>query len=163
MKKIFALFMVMALTACGANLDLDRYETSGAGNVNTVSEGVITNVRPVTIATEDGEVGQLAGGIVGGVAGSMVSDNALAQTIGTVGGAVLGGELGGKAQAVLGGYLGGKAQEGLSMQRGMEYIVKLDSGKSVTLTQGDDVVFSVGQRVYVLDADYDERARIIAQ
>ena len=151
MKKTFALFFALFLTACGANLNIDRYETSGAGNVNTVSEGVIINVRPVTIATEDGEVGQLAGGIVGGVAGSMVSDNALAQTIGTVGG------------AVLGGYLGGKAQEGLSMQRGMEYIVKLDSGKSVTLTQGDDVVFSVGQRVYVLDADYDERARIIAQ
>ena len=151
MKKTFALFFALVLAACGANLNIDRYETSGAGNVNTVSEGVIINVRPVTIAPEDGEVGQLAGGIVGGVAGSMVSDNALAQTIGTVGG------------AVLGGYLGGKAQEGLSMQRGMKYIVKLDSGKSVTLTQGDDVVFSVGQRVYVLDADYDERARIIAQ
>ena len=67
------------------------------------------------------------------------------------------------ACAVLGGYLGGKAQEGLSTQGGMEYIVKLDSGKSITLTQGDDEIFSVGQHVYVLDADYDERARIIAQ
>ena len=148
---LFVCLAAVVLTACGANLSTDRYATSGAGHVNTVSEGVIINVRPVTIATENGEVGQLAGGIVGGVAGGMVSDNTLAQTIGAVGG------------AVLGGYLGGKAQEGLSMQGGMEYIVKLDSGKSVTLTQGDDKVFSVGQRVYVLDADYDERARIIAQ
>lgn len=151
MKKIFALFMVVALSACGANLDLDRYETSGAGNVNTVSEGVIISARPVTIATENGDVGQLAGGIIGGVAGGQISDNALTQTIGAVGG------------AVLGGYLGGKAQEGLSAQGGIEYIVKLDSGKSVTLTQGDDVKFSVGQSVYVLDADYGERARIIAK
>lgn len=151
MKKIFALFMVMVLTACGANLDLDRYETSGAGNVNTVSEGVIISARPVTIATENGDVGQLAGGIIGGVAGGQISDNALTQTIGAVGG------------AVLGGYLGGKAQEGLSAQGGIEYIVKLDSGKAVTLTQGDDVKFSVGQSVYVLDADYGERARIIAK
>ena len=142
MKKIFALFMVMALTACGANLDLDRYETSGAGNVNTVSEGVIISARPVTIATENGDVGQLAGGIIGGVAGGQISDNALTQTIGAVGG------------AVLGGYLGGKAQEGLSAQGGIEYIVKLDSGKAVTLTQANDVKFSVGQSVYVLDADY---------
>ena len=81
----------------------------------------------------------------------MISDNTLMQTIGAVGG------------AVLGGYAGGKAQEGLSSQRGMEYIVKLDSGKSITLTQGDDVVFSVGQSVYVLDADSGERARIIAK
>lgn len=151
MKTFFALFMVVALTACGANLDLDRYETSGAGNVNTVSEGVIISARPVTIATENGDVGQLAGGIIGGVAGGQISDNALTQTIGAVGG------------AVLGGYLGDKAQEGLSAQGGIEYIVKLDSGKAVTLTQGDDVKFSVGQSVYVLDADYGERARIIAK
>ena len=151
MKKFSVLCLAIVLTACGANLNIDRYETSGAGTVNTVSEGVIINVRPVTIATENGEVGELAGGIVGGVAGGMIGDNTLTQTIGAVGG------------AVLGGYLGGKAQEGLSMQGGIEYIVKLDSGKSVTLTQGDDVKFSVGQRVYVLDADYGERARIIAQ
>lgn len=151
MKKFFALFMIMALTACGANLDLDRYETSGAGNVNTVSEGVIISARPVTIATENGDVGQLAGGIIGGVAGGQIGDSALTQTIGAVGG------------AVLGGYLGGKAQEGLSRQAGLEYIVKLDSGKTITLTQGGDVKFSVGQSVYVLDADYGERARIIAK
>lgn len=151
MKKFFILTTAIALTACGANLDIDRYETSGAGTVNTVSEGVIISARPVTIATENGDVGQLAGGIVGGVAGGMVSDNTLAQTIGAVGG------------AVLGGYLGGKAQEGLSAQTGLEYIVKLDSGKSVTLTQGNDVKFSVGQQVYVLDADAGERARIIAK
>lgn len=151
MKKFFALFMIMALTACGANLDLDRYETSGAGNVNTVSEGVIISARPVIIATENGDVGQLAGGIIGGVAGGQIGDSALTQTIGAVGG------------AVLGGYLGGKAQEGLSRQAGLEYIVKLDSGKTITLTQGDDVKLSVGQSVYVLDADYGERARIIAK
>ena len=151
MKKFFALFMIMALTACGANLDLDRYETSGAGNVNTVSEGVIISARPVTIATENGDVGQLAGGIIGGVAGGQIGDSALTQTIGAVGG------------AVLGGYLGGKAQEGLSRQAGLEYIVKLDSGETITLTQGDDVKFSIGQSVYVLYADYGESARIIAK
>ena len=138
MKKFLTLAVAFTLAACGANLNVDRYETSGAGTVNTVSEGVIVNVRPVTIATENGEVGQLAGGIVGGVAGSMVGDSTLVQTIGAVGG------------AVLGGYVGGKAQEGLS-------------ARSVTLTQGDDVVFTVGQSVYVLDADSGERARIIAR
>ena len=151
MKKLIALFMIVTLAGCGANLNVDRYETTGTGTVNTVAEGTIISARPVTIATENGDVGQLAGGIVGGVAGGMVGDNTLTQTIGAVGG------------AVLGGYLGGKAQEGLSMQGGIEYIVKLDSGKTVTLTQGDDVKYSVGQSVYVLDADYGERARIIAK
>ena len=89
MKKFLTLAVAFTLAACGANLNVDRYETSGAGTVNTVSEGVIVNVRPVTIATENGEVGQLAGGIVGGVAGSMVGDSTLVQTIGAVGGAML--------------------------------------------------------------------------
>ena len=74
MKKFSVLCLAIVLTACGANLNIDRYETSGAGTVNTVSEGVIINVRPVTIATENGEVGELAGGIVGGVAGYILGE-----------------------------------------------------------------------------------------
>ena len=106
MKKIFALFMVMALTACGANLDLDRYETSGAGNVNTVSEGVIISARPVTIATENGDVGQLAGGIIGGFAGRQISDNTTTQNTCA------------EVRAAMCGYTGGQAHEGVSGQGG---------------------------------------------
>jgi len=151
MKKIISLFMAVALTACASNLDTNRYQTSAAGQINSVQEGVIINVRPVRIATENGGIGSLAGGVAGGAAGSMIGGNSAVNVIGAVGG------------AVLGGYLGSKAQEGLSAQNGMEYIVKLTNGKAITLTQGDDVVFSVGQPVYVLDADYGERARIIAR
>ncbi len=149
MKKILAIFMAAVLTACAANLNTDRYETSAAGQINSVAEGTIINVRQVRIATENGGVGSLAGGIAGGAAGSMIGGNSAVNVIGAVGG------------AVLGGMIGAKAQEGLSAQNGYEYIVKLNSGKAITLTQGTDVKFSVGQKVYVLDAEYGERARII--
>ena len=149
MKKILTLFMAGMLTACAANLDTNRYNTSAAGQINSVAEGTIINVRDVRIATENGGVGSLAGGIAGGAAGSMIGGNSAVNVIGAVGG------------AVLGGMLGAKAQEGLSAQNGYEYIVKLNSGKAITLTQGTDVKFSVGQKVYVLDAEYGERARII--
>ena len=151
MKKCLVLCMTVVLTACAANLNNDRYQTSAAGQINSVQEGVIINARPVRIATENGGVGSLAGGVAGGAAGSMIGGNTAVNVIGAVGG------------AVLGGFLGSKAQEGLSAQNGMEYIVKLDSGRAITLTQGADVKFSVGQAVYVLDADYGERARIIAR
>ena len=141
--------MATILSACAANLDTNRYQTSATGQINSVQEGVVINVRPVRIATENGGVGTIAGGIAGGVLGNTVGGSSVANTLGAVGG------------AVLGGYLGSKAQEGLSAQNGYEYIVKLDSGKAITLTQGADKVFSVGQPVYVLDADYGERARII--
>ena len=151
MKKILAIAMATILSACAANLDTNRYQTSATGQINSVQEGVVINVRPVRIATENGGVGTIAGGIAGGVLGNTVGGSSVANTLGAVGG------------AVLGGYLGSKTQEGLSAQNGYEYIVKLDSGKAITLTQGADKVFSVGQPVYVLDADYGERARIIAR
>lgn len=151
MKKILTIAMAIILSACAANLDTNRYQTSATGQINSVQEGVVINVRPVRIATENGGVGSLAGGVAGGAAGSMIGGNTAVNVIGAVGG------------AVLGGYLGSKAQEGLSAQNGYEYIVKLDSDKAITLTQGADKVFSVGQPVYVLDADYGERARIIAR
>lgn len=149
MKKVLAIFCTVALTACAANLDTNRYQTSATGQINSVQEGTIINVREVRVATENGGVGSLAGGIAGGVAGSMIGGNSAVNIIGAVGG------------AVLGGALGAKAQEGLSAQNGYEYIVKLDTGKAITLTQGTDVKFSVGQAVYVLDANYGDRARII--
>ncbi len=151
MKKILMLCFGIILSGCAANLDTNRYATSATGQINSVQEGVIINARPVTIATENGGVGTLAGGITGGVLGNTVGGSSVANTIGAVGG------------AVLGGYLGGKAQEGLSKQTGIEYIVKLNSGRAITLTQGNDVKFEVGQPVYVLDAEYGERARIIAR
>lgn len=149
MKKFLILCFAAALTACTANLNTSSYQTSATGKVNSVQEGVVINVRQVRIATENGGVGSLAGGVAGGAAGSMIGGNSAVNVIGAVGG------------AVLGGILGSKAQESLSAQNGYEYIVKLDSGKAVTLTQGADTVFKVGQPVYVLDADYGDRARII--
>ncbi len=149
MKRILSLIAAIALTACAQNLDTARYSTSATGTINNVAEGVIINARPVTITTENGAVGQIAGGVAGGVLGNTIGGSSVANTLGAVGG------------AVLGGYLGGKAQQGLSRQNGMEYIVKLDSGRAITLTQGTDEIFKVGQKVYVLDADRGERARII--
>lgn len=151
MKKFLFLLTALFLCACGANMDTERYQTSATGQINTVQEGVVINVRPVTIADENGTVGTLAGGIAGGVIGNTIGGSSVANTLGAIGG------------AVLGGYLGGKAQQGLSTQKGLEYIVKLDSGRAITLVQGNDVQFQVGQHVYVLDADNGERARIIAQ
>lgn len=149
MKKFLVLFVAGTVAACTPNIGTNTYQTSATGQINNVQEGTIINVRQVRVATENGGVGSLAGGIAGGAAGSMIGGNSAVNIIGAVGG------------AVLGGALGAKAQEGLSAQTGYEYIVKLTNGKAITLTQGSDQVFTVGQPVYVLDADYGERARII--
>ncbi len=146
MKRFLSLLCVVALTACAANTDVNHYDSSSVGQVGSASSGVIINARPITISTENGAVGQIAGGIAGGVLGNTIGGSSVANTIGAVGG------------SVLGGYLGGKAQQGLSTQSGMEYVVKLDSGRAITLTQGTTPVFHVGDEVYVLDGS---RARLI--
>lgn len=149
MRKFIIPVLLVVLAGCAGDLGSSSYDTSAAGKVNSVAEGVIINVREVKVSTQDGTVGQLAGGVAGGAAGSMIGGNSAVNVIGAVGG------------AVLGGYLGGKAQEGLSHQTGYEYVVRLDSGRAVTLTQGTDEKLSVGQKVYVLDANSGDRARII--
>ncbi len=151
MKKISvicALLSVLCFGACTDNIGANQYETRSAGQVNNVAEGVIINVRTVTVSSTDGTVGKLGGGLAGGIAASTIG-HGTGSALATVGG------------AILGGIIGGAAQEQLSKQTGLEYIVKLDNGKSITLMQGTDVQFSVGQKVYVLDADRGDRARII--
>ncbi|MDE6478491.1 MAG: hypothetical protein K2L94_04585, partial [Alphaproteobacteria bacterium] len=75
MKKFLMICMTVALTACAANLDNNRYQTSAAGQINSVQQGVVINARPVQIATENGGIGSLAGGVAGGAAGSMIGGN----------------------------------------------------------------------------------------
>ncbi len=148
MKKIIALVLIGFLAACTGNIGADKYETSSVGKINTAAEGVIINVRTVRVATSDGVVGKVAGGVAGGIAGSTIGGGT-GSALATVGG------------VVLGGILGDKAQESLSAQDAYEYIVKLNNGNTITLTQGTDVELKVGQKVYVLDANSGHRARII--
>lgn len=92
--------------------------------------------------------GTLIGGIAGGVAGSTIGGGSTAHTLGAVGG------------ALLGGLVGDAAEKGLSSQTGLEYIVKLDNGQVISVTQGTGQALGVGQRCLVL---FGNTTRIIAQ
>ncbi|MDD4557299.1 MAG: hypothetical protein PHE89_08280 [Alphaproteobacteria bacterium] len=139
----------MLLSACAGEIGANTYETSAAGQVNNAKIGTIISVRQVKVATSEGTVGSLAGGLAGGAAGSMVSGKGPVSMIGAVGG------------ALLGGMAGNAAQNKLSEQTGYEYVIKLDSGGVVTVTQGGDTVLAVGQKCIVLDSSRGERGRVI--
>ena len=102
-----------------------------------------------TDATGSGDTtaGTMIGGIAGGVAGSTIG-RGRGSALGAVGG------------ALLGGLAGSAAQKGLSSQTGYEYIVKLDNGQAISITQGAAQPLMVGQRCLVL---YGNPSRIIAQ
>ena len=143
MKKfVIALILpVMAVLAgCASQIGANQYDSAAVGSVNRARAGTIVSVRAITVADSDNSLGTAIGGIAGGVAGGV---------LGAVGG------------ALVGGAAGNLAQRGLSKQSGYEYVVQLDNGGLVTVTQGSDVLMAVGQRCMVLYGSGSDRARII--
>ena len=142
MKKfVIALILpVMAVLAgCASQIGANQYDSAAVGSVNRARAGTIVSVRAITVADSDNSLGTAIGGIAGGVAGSQI----------------------GKGSALVGGAAGNLAQRGLSKQSGYEYVVQLDNGGLVTVTQGSDVLMAVGQRCMVLYGSGSDRARII--
>ena len=83
---------------------------------------------------------------------------------GTVGGSIFGGGmranlLWGLGGALLGGTAGSYAQKKLTQQTGMQYQINLkNSGEILTVVQGLNPRYHLGQEVYVL---YGDKTRIV--
>ena len=142
---ILILPMLLMAGACTSRIGADQYSTDSIGEVSRVLKGTVVSVRPISVASDSG-AGTLIGGAAGGVAGSLIGGSDAAHILGAIGG------------AVVGGIAGNAAQEGLSSQQGYEYVVQLDNGNMVTVSQGNDVLLSPGQKCMVL---YGNRARVV--
>ncbi len=152
MKKFaFILLMpiVLAIAGCASQIGANQYDSAAVGSVNRVRIGTVISVRQITVADNDNSLGTAIGGIAGGVAGSQIGKGDTAAILGAVGG------------ALVGGAAGNYAQRGLSRQKGYEYVVQLDNGGLVTVTQGTDILLAVGQRCMVLYGSGSDRARIV--
>ncbi len=148
-KKLLSVLCASALLiGCADNINSDHYSTSATGKISTVAQCTVLSVRQVSVDSGDTSAGTLVGGLAGGVAGSTIGHGRSANALGAIGG------------ALLGGLVGSATQKGLSSQRGFEYIVKLDNGQAISITQGANQPLMVGQRCLVL---YGNPARIIAQ
>ncbi len=151
MKRL-ALFLLLPLIAvvagCASQIGANQYASSAVGSVNRARVGTIVSVRQITVADSDNSLGTAIGGVAGGVAGSQIG-RGRAAVLGTVGG------------ALVGGVAGNLAQRSLSSQSGYEYVVQLDGGGLVTVTQGNDVLMAVGQRCMVLYGSGSDRARVV--
>ena len=148
MKKILSTVLTVALLAgCADNINSDHYSTSQTGRVSTVSQCTVLSVRQVGVNDNSG-AGTMIGGLAGGVAGSTIGHGYSANALGAIGG------------ALVGGLVGSAAEKGLTAQTGLEYIVKLDNGQVISITQGTGQALGVGQRCLVL---FGSTNRVIAQ
>lgn len=138
---------VLPLGACTSQFAGDTVSASGANQVNRVLPGVILAAQPVTIRGESGRgIGGAVGGVAGGIAGSTLGTSRVEGALGAIGGAVLGGLAG----SALGDRIGNES--------GVEYIVRLQDGQTVTVVQGATPVLEPGQRVLIV---YGRQVRVI--
>lgn len=148
--KQFALIVLMitVVTACTPNISPNQYATTEVGQANRTVPGVIVNERQVVVtgSADGNNWGALGGGAAGAVAGS------------AIGGGTRMNILGGIAGAIGGAVLGNAIQNSATTQNGMEYIVRMDNGNLITVTQSMQPLFNKGQQVYVL---FGDRVRII--
>ena len=152
MKKTALILIIPALLmmgACATDIGANQYDSSAVGSVTRALKGTVISVRNITVRDSDKSAGTAVGALAGGVAGSQIGKGSTAGILGAVGG------------ALLGGAAGNLAQGGLSSQSGYEYVVQLDNGGVVTVTQGNDVLLANGQRCMVLYGDGSSRARVI--
>lgn len=147
MRKYFLFLLISLLLAgCAANVNPDSYSVGSVGQVNRTIAGVIVSARPVEIAGTNG-VGAATGALAGGVAGSAIGHGGRANALGAIGG------------AVAGALVGAAIEQGVTNQTGIEYVVQTDNDNLITLVQGPEPVFQIGEHVMVL---YGNRSRIVA-
>ncbi len=138
MKKLVLLILgAMLFTSCAQQISADVYGSRQAGEVSTTYTGVVKSVREVRVSgdrLQDNTMGLASGGIVGGVLGGALGGGKFAPTaVGVVAGAVTGSLI----------------EQQAKQQNAFEYIVELDNGSLVTVIQGKDRIFGVGQPVYL--------------
>jgi len=148
-KSILAVSMVAMLSSCAPKIGGNDYSVKGAGEISQTYFGVITAARPVTVHAADPTkpgMGAVAGAGTGAVLGSLVGRGATPWLVGAAG-------------ALAGGAAGHVIEQKATEQTAMEYEVKLDSGGTITLAQGEPFL-AVGQRVKVIQSAKD-RSRVV--
>lgn len=130
---------VFVLSGCPASLSGNAYSRNQARVAQDVQTGTVQSVRQVLIEGTKSGIGAAGGAALGGIAANTLGGGR-GKAAATIGG------------ALLGGVAGAAAEEGVTRQTGLEITVRLDSGRTVAVTQAADVVFSPGERVRVITA-----------
>jgi len=117
----------------------DTYSRAEAGQAQVAKTGRITSVRNINIEGNS-QSGKWLGAIAGGALGSTLGSGRTANTAGAIGGAAVG--------AAAGSHL----EQKMGSRAGLEIMIKLDKGGSVSVVQelNKREAFNVGDRVRVL-------------
>ncbi len=132
----FALVPALSVAGC-AHPSGSTYQAGDVGRTIETAQGSVVSSRAVEISGEPNAVGPLAGGALG-AAGSALGFNGSGLV------AVIGG--------VIGAGIGYLTQQQLNNRDGIEYVLQMDDGRTVTLVQNradDEVPLADGTPVLV--------------
>ena len=140
MKVVKLLLLFIAFFVAGCDFAAQsRYKYSEVGQIQNAEFGTVIGVRDIDIIAESSS----SGGIIGGVAGA-------------VGGAHMGGGSGSLVTLVAGAVIGANAfsalEQAVRNRGGVEYIVILRNGKTITVAQNvapKDIIHNLNDRVLV--------------
>jgi outer membrane lipoprotein SlyB len=155
MEKCKSIIAIMCLAtiimSCARDIQSNVYSSASVGEASFTYQGTVISSRKVTVQkTEELDkngTGIGVGAVAGGLAGNQFGGGS-GNLAATVGG------------AILGGVAGALVEKKLKTQEAMEYVVKLTNNQILTVVQGLDAVYSVGQRVMVI-VSHDGRSRVI--
>ena len=128
----------LSLGAC-ATQSQNRYSHRDVGRATSVEFGTVMATRPVDIQGQNTGAGGLVGAAAGGLAMSNVGKGS-----GNLA-AILGG-------ALVGAVAGAAVEQAVSDRTGIEYVVTLANGRTITIVQEQAVaepIFGPGQRVMI--------------
>ena len=130
-----ALVAALGLGACAPRNTNTTYSAADVGRSAQVSYGVIVSMRPVTLQGGRSGVGTLGGAAAGATAGSFIGGDPRMHILGAIGGAIIGG-------------LAGTAAEGAATTgQAMEFIIREDSGQTISVVQSNEEGFQPNERV----------------
>ena len=129
---------LFGVAACAPQNTNTTYSGQDIGRAASVSFGTIVSMRPVAVQGEGTGLGAIGGAAAGGVAGSFIGNNDVRGNIlGAIGG------------AIVGGVVGSAVEGGLSQGQAVEFILRDDSGQTISVVQTNEENFQVGERVVI--------------
>lgn len=130
----------LTLVGCANNsLSGDVYNASEGKQVRSVEYGTITHVRAVTIQgdKDNNTLGAIGGAVLGGLVGNTIGGGS-GRLLAAAGGAVAGGVAGNAVGSALGS------------SKGVELEIRKDNGQTIMAVQKQDkTIYVVGQRVAI--------------
>lgn len=136
---------VIFLAGCASSKSGDVYTRDQARREMSVRLGTVDSIREVLMEGTKSGAGTVAGGIIGGIAGGGLGGGR-----GSAISSVLG--------AIVGGIVGAGVEENATRKRALEYMIRLDDGRMISLVQEDaGEGIRPGERVRVLSGSGESR------